>query len=96
MTDSETLDSPKEKISNQDHFPGMAASMFSNLNIKNAIFLFLMGILIFSDVFIENVLKSFDGAVFENESTTKGTMIQLLVLVLGYLIVDLLVQGRCI
>ncbi len=96
MTDTDTLSEPKKKKGTGDDFPSMTADLFSNINFKAAIFLFMIGILIFSDVFIENILSSFSGASASGEATTKGTVIQLFVLVLGYLIIDLLIQGGCV
>ena len=96
MSDTDTLEGPKNKKSSGDDFPSMTASMFSKINIKVAILLFMFGILIFSDVFIENALSYFDGASQAGEATTKGTMIQLLALTIGYIIIDLMVQGECL
>ena len=95
--DSETLDGGKRNtLDSGDDMAGMTVSMFGRINFKQAIFIFLMGILIFSNIFIENVLSKFDGAESSGEATTKGTVLQLIVLVLGYLIVDLLIQGSCL
>ena len=98
MSDSETLDdSPKKsRKSNGDDFPSMSAELFTKINFKNAIFLFLTAILVFSDIFIDNVLSKIPGASHDSQATTKGTMLQITVLVLMYLIIDLLNQGGCI
>lgn len=64
------------------------------INIKVAIFVFLMGIFIFSDLFIDQVLSRFDSATEGLETTTKGTIIQLIFLTVGYIAFDLLVQGN--
>ena len=95
MSDVDTLDKKKPPCSGDD-FPSMTADLFKNTNFKTAVFLFLFGVLIFSDVFIANVLDKYNGAVESGVATTKGTIVQLLVLVVGYLIIDLLVQGGCI
>ena len=96
-SDSETLGGVEKNILNSgDDLAGMTTSMLGRINFKAGIFIFLMGILIFSDVFIQQVLTKFNGASHDGQASTGGTVIQLIVLVLGYLIVDLLVQGSCL
>jgi hypothetical protein len=95
--DSETLTEKNKKKKkykkncNSD-FPSIGMDILKKTNFKVAFFLFIMGIFIFSDVFIENILsiKYRDG----NCATTTGTMIQLLFFVLFYLIIDLLITGE--
>jgi hypothetical protein len=67
-------------------------NLLSNINYKVAIMLFFISMLIFSDLFIDKFLTKFDNAVYGEATTTKGTMIQLIFLVIGYIIADLLVK----
>lgn len=86
-----------EDIDNRDDFPSMFMQLFGHINFKLAAFIFLMGLFIFSDVFVKNILAGFPDAVnLMNFPTTYGTIIQLLFLVIAYLILDLLVQGKYI
>lgn len=80
----------------RDDLGNMTTDFFGKINFKIAIFLFIFGIFIFSDMFIEHVLSKIKDASSGGEGTTKGTLIQLLILVLFYLIVDLLVQAEII
>ena len=98
MSDTETLNSSKKQKRNKYNtddvsgdFPSIGIELLKKTNFKIAIFLFLIGIFIFSDIFIENFLpkNNVDGYCADS----KGTMIQLLVFVLLYLVIDLLVQG---
>ena len=98
MDDTETLNSNKKQKGNKYNtddvsgdFPSIGIDLLKKTNFKIAIFLFLIGIFIFSDIFIENFLpkNNVDGYCADS----KGTMIQLLVFVLLYLVIDLLVQG---
>lgn len=97
MADTETLTNNKKKGNkyNNDEvsgdFPSIGIELLKKTNFKIAIFLFLIGLFIFSDVFIDNFLpkNNVDGYCADS----KGTMIQLLVFVLLYLVIDLLVQG---
>jgi len=95
MSDTETLcnklTTKKITYSNDDDFPSMGVNAVKKINFKVAIFLFLIGIFIFSDIFIENFLpkNTIDGY----SANTHGTMIQLTVFVISYIVLDLLVQG---
>lgn len=75
-----------------DDFPSMATDLMKSINWKLGFLIFIFGIFIFSDLFIENFVSQFSGAVEGDCPTTKGTVIQLLFLVLGYLIADLFNQ----
>jgi hypothetical protein len=92
-SDNDSTDSLKDG----DDFPSMTVKLFTRMNIKIAIFIFILGLFIFSDVFVRTVLASFDGAVNQMEGpTTRGTIVQLIFLVVGYIIIDLLAQGKYI
>jgi len=93
MADSETLEKNIRKNDTETHgdFPSIGVDMIKKINFKVAIFLFIVGIFVFSDIFIENLLPKtmVDGYCAD----TKGTAIQLLIFILFYLVIDLLVQG---
>jgi hypothetical protein len=103
MTDSETLlpddcqtfKSQKIEKETTDDFPSMFVDIFKKVNFKIAFFLFVIGIFIFSDIFIENIIKpwSIDSVDGSDVPTSKGVFIQLIFLTLGYIGLDLLVQG---
>jgi len=62
---------------------------------KMAIFLIILFIFICSDIFIYDVLDNFNGAVYNKDRvSSKGTVIQAGFLALGYILVDLLAQGK--
>jgi hypothetical protein len=87
----------KKSNNNGDDFPSMGMNLLGQINIKIAFFIFLFGFLIFSDIFIKNILNKFSGAVNGTDNaTTKGTIIQLLFLVIAYIIIDLLVKNKYI
>ena len=80
----------KKKCDDGSDFPSMTFDAIKKINIKVAFFLFLISAIIFSDVFIENILS----AKYKEGDTpnNKGTIIQLICLVVGYIIIDLLSQ----
>lgn len=84
------------KAPSRDDFPSMISDLISSINWKVAFFLLILGVLIFSDVFVELFLTSFDGAVYAQDPTTKGTFIQLILFIFGYITIDLLVKGEII
>lgn len=85
----------KSKVNKQD-FISMFSDLFNSINYKVAILLFIIGLFIFSDVFIETFLIGINNAVIGDETTTKGTTIQLIILTLGYIAADLMVTGNII
>jgi hypothetical protein len=101
--DSETLDIqdvPASKPTQSDthptsrgknDFPSMGVDLLKRINFKVSFFLLLMGMFLFSDLFVDNVLT----AKYKDIDTTNtaGTTVQLVVLVLAYIVIDLLVQG---
>lgn len=112
MPDSETLEAPQSeskaveaakgmpakasKKNDRDDLGNMFTDFCGNINFKVAIFLFVFGIFIFSDLFIDNVLCKMDGATAADAATSKGTTVQLLILVLFYLCIDLFIQAEII
>jgi hypothetical protein len=82
-------------FSNAD-FITMFYDLFNSINYKVALLLFLLGVILFSDIFIESFLIHISGAVDGDTPTSKGTTIQLLLQTLGYIIFDLLVSGNII
>ncbi|MGL5936425.1 MAG: hypothetical protein ACRCZI_12490 [Cetobacterium sp.] len=85
--------SKKKCSKSKEDFISMFSDLFNTINYKVAILLFIIGLFIFSDIFIELFLVDVGGAVDGDETTTKGTMIQLTLLTVGYIIADLLVAG---
>jgi len=93
--DEQKKSDTQEMSYNRDDFSSMCIDLLKKVNFKVAIFIFIIGIFIFSDVFIDNILLSFgDDTVYGSNPTTKGTIIQLSFLTISYIIFDLLIQGE--
>lgn len=76
-----------------DDFLSMITDFVKKLPIKLAIFIFIIFIILKSDVYINNVLAKFNGTVnYTNQTTTKGEIISGIFLVLGFLCLDLIIQ----
>jgi hypothetical protein len=86
--DNKTKKSKSNK--DKDDFVEMSISLLKNINFKLVFFIFLIGMIIFSDMFINGVINKFSNSIYGECTTTKGTIIQLTFLVIGYVIVDLL------
>ena len=84
------------KISGGHDFPSMASDLCKGINIKVAFFLSILSFIVLSDVFIDNVIPNKETYKFGNDVTSMGTLIQILCIILGYIIIDLLVQGSLI
>jgi len=82
--------------SNNSDFITMFYDLFNSVNYKVAILLFFLGVILFSDIFIESFLINISGAVDGDTPTSKGTTIQLVLQTFGYIIFDLLVSGGII
>jgi hypothetical protein len=68
-----------------------------NIKYKSLIFLFILFILITSDVFVNVLLKKLDGAVDEHGySTPYGTVVQGLFLVLGHMVLNFCIEQELI
>jgi hypothetical protein len=78
-------------------FIDIGKNIFSSINYKIAFFIFVIGFIIFSDLFITSFLNSIEGAVdIDGMVTTKGTIIQLMGLTIAYIVVDLLAKKHII
>ncbi len=71
----------------------ISGSIISKINYKISIFLFIVGMILFSDVFINSVLSKIPNSVSGECTTTKGTVLQLTILCLFYLTADLFSQA---
>ena len=98
MSDFETLtaEPPDKKntcdISNDSDFPSMGVDLLKKINFKVAFFMFLIGLFIFSDIFIEKCLPKSCRDV-TNSTNSYGTVVQMTILVLAYIVIDLLSQS---
>lgn len=77
-------------------FVSITGSLLSSINFKMGFFLFFLGMLVFSDLFINTVLNNFTDTIHGECTTTKGSIIQLLTLTVGFLILDLMVKFQWI
>jgi hypothetical protein len=84
-----------EDLHNDSHAPDDVTSIISGLGmgtLKTAVFLFILFILISSDVFIDRVLSSPDNLYTEGRNcTAKGTVTQGVILSLGFILIHTLV-----
>lgn len=92
--EGEPIDDVEDKPvkSKKSDFMSMTGGLITDINIKVAFLLFIIGVLIFSDVFIDGILRGIGGTVDDQCTTTKGTVIQLTLLSLAYIILDLVVK----
>lgn len=84
MKDSVPLVSGKQP----DEFSTVIADAVGGINIKVMISLFLIFMVITSDVFVTRVLANVNGATDYKHATNYGTFLQGMLLVLLFLIVD--------
>lgn len=80
-----------DTIDKKDNLWSIILSIGSKFDFKMMIILFLLFIIITSDVFVDRILSRFGGAVNLNIPTTWGTVLQGLLLVFSYVLFDILV-----
>lgn len=78
-------------------FIKVGSGLLGNIPVKMSLFMFFLGMIIFSDLFINGVLVQLNKSFVEGEcTTTPGTIVQLTVFILGYIILELLNKGEWI
>lgn len=70
----------------------VVSNLWSADSIKIIVFLFIIYILINSNVFIDKILGKINGAVEYKTPTTKGVIIQSTILVLLYMCMDVIIN----
>jgi hypothetical protein len=73
-------------------FMRISGNVFSNVPYKLTLFMFIVGMLIFSDLFIDGFLHGIPGAVGGECASSKGTIIQLLLFCLAHIMLDLMIK----
>lgn len=86
------FDDIDDEVTTKDDLIEATSDALYSLNFKHIIFMALIFLFIVSDVFIDRVLSRIDGATINKEATTKGTFIQMFILVLMYILFDLLIK----
>ena len=88
---SEDSDPISINLSDQKSFIELISDMINGIQYKLFTMIFVMFILLSSDMFINRILTKFDGAVEYNSPTGYGTFLQGLLLVLMCIIIDCLI-----
>lgn len=91
-SDNESINSDNVKKCSKTDLMKISGNLLGNINFKVAFLLFMVGMIVFSDLFIDGFLSNVSDSVSGECTTTKGTMIQLLFLVIGYILIDLIVK----
>lgn len=93
--DNNKQQNDSEDLFNNKHEPDDVTSIVSGLGmgtLKTSVFLFIIFILISSDVFIDRILSSPDNKYAEGRHCTeRGTVVQGVILSLGYIFIHTLI-----
>lgn len=92
MSEDITQNTSSDSDTKKTDFVKISSNLVSNISIKIGFFLFIIGMFIFSDIFIDGILSNIPDTVHGECTTTKGSMIQLLLFVIAYLILDIAVK----
>ena len=90
MSDSTPITVSKKN--RPDDFAGMAKDMICSFNYKLIFILFLLFLLVNSDVFMVRVLEKIDNAYDFKSPTSYGVVIQGVILVMLYMVADVLIK----
>ena len=97
MVDSVSIDIPEDekKSKSDDGLGSMLVSGIKKIHLLQYLLFFLIGLIILSDLFINNVLGKINGlteqtSVLNKIPNNKGTIVQLVLLVLAFLILDII------
>ena len=83
-----------ENCSKKSDFVTISSDIFSNINIKLGLIMFLLGLFIYSDIFIDLFFSENSNTLDGETPTTKGSIIQLTIFCLLLLVVDLLINYK--
>ena len=71
-------------------FAGLLISAGNTINWKKVILLWLVFIIMNTEIFIEKFLEKFDGAVHGDRITMKGVFVSSIFLSISYILIDML------
>ena len=94
--ESEDLDKSYAAKDKRGDLMSVSWDFLSKINFKIGAFIFIIGIFVLSNTFVETILSRISGAVTDDLPTTKGTIIQMTFVVLAYLIIDMLAQHKVV
>jgi hypothetical protein len=81
----------KETLKHSRHdFAGMLIAAGNTINWKKVILLWLVFIIMNTEIFIDKFLERFDGALYNDRVTMKGVFISSMFLIIAYILIDML------
>jgi hypothetical protein len=92
-TKSANIESAKHNTDGDD-FPSMVKHLLYNVNWKLGIIVFILGFILFSNLFVDNVISKFPNTIDAGIVNTKGSIIQLILYVIILLTVDIMIRGN--
>lgn len=96
--DPVVLSEKKEQKEEQEKsdFITALSNLIKKANWKLGLFIFFIGLIIFSNIFVEKWLSYIPNTSVGDNPTTKGTIIQLFILAFIAILIDLMVQYHVI
>ncbi len=95
LEDSEELIFAECNTKNNDLF-GVTGNLYDAMKIKVAFLIFILYIIINSDIFVENILSKFIKGTYDQSTdkcTEKGILVSGIVLSLLYIVIDLIYEN---
>ena len=86
------MDSDQIQKKTSNNFIALVVDAFGKIQFKLLIFIFIMFVFLSSDVFVDRILSNFDGAVELHAVSNYGIMLQGIFMVLGYVVLQILID----
>jgi len=85
-----------EPLDNKTDFVDIISNIIGNVNYKLVFCMLMVGLFIFSNIFIDGILTNISNSVDGEYTTNKGTTIQLMLYVILLVVFDLLIKYEII
>jgi hypothetical protein len=92
LNNTNNLNNGSNLNSKKTDFMTVSGNIISNVNYKVAFMLFVLSIILYSDVFVDKIIRPIGDTVEDECPTSKGTIIQIIFLIMSYIIIDLVVK----
>lgn len=93
---SKPANSTKDSFVKKDNLLGVIGKITEKINFKSLIILFILFLIVSSDIFINCVLTTIKSATDTRGATFKGILIQGVFLVVGFTLLNLLINQKVI
>ncbi len=86
-----------EYLDDESHdFISLGKDLITQIPYKKAFLLAIVMVFVMSSSFINSILANVQGAVVMDNTTTKGTLIQITIITIAYIFIDMIIDAKWI